>query len=200
MKQNYMQDTRSTRGYLKRFYPYVFVLVLFIPGVRQPLSSLTQSAVLKSGFLDAAPQVDNKETFDFNFKIKDLSGNKIEFESLRGKVIFLNLWATWCAPCRSEMPAIQSLYDGMDKENISFVMLSLDKDTHIEKVRGYVKEKGFTFPIYMPSGFLADQLQVPSIPTTFVISKDGKIAMKEVGMKNYNTTKFKNFLKELEKK
>ncbi len=83
------------------------------------------------------------------------------------------------------------------KEKISFVMLSLDKDSQVEKVKGFVSSRSFTFPVYLPSGYLADQLQVPSIPTTFVITKDGVIDLKEVGMKNYNTTKFKKYLEEL---
>jgi hypothetical protein len=97
------------------------------------------------------------------------------------------------------MASIQKLYDGVDKGKISFVMLSLDRDSQLEKVKSYIATKAFTFPIYMPSGYLSDQLQVPSIPTTFVISKDGKIVLKEVGMKNYNTAKFKKYLEELAK-
>jgi hypothetical protein len=78
-------------------------------------------------------------------------------------------------------------------------MLSLDKDSQLEKVKAYVASRSFTFPVYMPSGYLADQLQVPSIPTTFVITKEGIIDLKEIGMKNYNTPKFKKYLEALSK-
>jgi thiol-disulfide isomerase/thioredoxin len=175
----------------------VIIFVLYFSGALQQLASFAQTAAVKSGLMNASTISNSKTPFDYNFTIKDLEGKKMEFKDLRGKVIFLNLWATWCGPCRSEMPAIQKLYESIDKEKITFVMLSLDKDAHLEKVKTFVSSRSFTFPVYMPSGYLADQLQVPSIPTTFVINKEGIIDLKEVGMKNYNTNKFKKYLEEL---
>jgi thiol-disulfide isomerase/thioredoxin len=173
------------------------ILILYLAGVFQQLASFTQAAAIHSGLLNAHTTANSKTPFDYNFVLKDLTGKKIEFKEFQGKVVFLNLWATWCGPCRSEMAAIQKLYEGMDKEKVSFVMLSLDSDAHVEKVKAYVASRSFTFPVYMPSGYLADQLQVPSIPTTFIITKDGVIDLKEVGMKNYNTPKFKKYLEQL---
>ncbi|MBI3481728.1 MAG: TlpA family protein disulfide reductase [Bacteroidetes bacterium] len=112
-------------------------------------------------------------------------------------MVFLNLWATWCGPCRSEMPSIQKLYEGVDKEKISFVILSLDDERLSKKVKSFVERSGFTFPTYTNTGHLTEQLQVPSIPTTFVIDQEGYIALKEVGMRNYNTPKFKKFIEQL---
>ncbi|HEV8513880.1 MAG TPA: TlpA disulfide reductase family protein, partial [Cyclobacteriaceae bacterium] len=168
-----------------------------LSGALKQFASFAQAAVVKSGLVNASTTPNSKTAFDYNFTIKDLEGKKMEFKNFQGKVIFLNLWATWCGPCRSEMPSIQKLYEGIDKDKVTFVMLSLDKDTHLEKVKTFVNSRSFTFPIYMPSGYLADQLQVPSIPTTFVITKDGIIDLKEVGMKNYNTNKFKKYLEGL---
>lgn len=173
------------------------IFALYLSGALQQLASFAQTAVVKSGLVNASTIPNSKMPFDYNFTVKDLEGKKTEFKNFQGKVIFLNLWATWCGPCRSEMPAIQKLYEGIDKEKVAFVMLSLDKDAHLEKVKAFVNSRSFTFPIYMPSGYLADQLQVPSIPTTFVITKDGVIDLKEVGMKNYNTNKFKKYLEGL---
>jgi len=175
----------------------VILLTFYLSGMFQHLASFAQTAVVKSGLVNASTTPNSRTPFDYNFTLKDLSGKKMEFKEFQGKVIFLNLWATWCGPCRSEMAAIQKLYESMDKDKVSFVMLSLDKDVHVEKVKAYINSRSFTFPVYMPSGYLADQLQVPSIPTTFVISKEGIIDLKEVGMKNYNTTKFKKYLESL---
>jgi len=175
----------------------VIIFVLYLSGALQQLASFAQTAVVKSGLVNASTVPNSKTPFDYNFTVKDLEGKKIEFKDFQGKVIFLNLWATWCGPCRSEMPAIQKLYGSIDKDKVAFVMLSLDKDTQLEKVKAFVSSRSFTFPVFMPSGYLADQLQVPSIPTTFVITKDGIIDLKEVGMKNYNTTKFKKYLEGL---
>jgi len=175
----------------------IVIFMLYFSGGLQQLASFAQTVVVKSGLVNASTDSNSKARFDYNFTVKNLEGKKMEFKDFQGKVIFLNLWATWCGPCRSEMPAIQKLYENIDKEKVTFVMLSLDKDSHLEKIRAFVSSRSFTFPIYMPSGYLADQLQVPSIPTTFIITKDGIIDLKEVGMKNYNTNKFKKYLEEL---
>jgi thiol-disulfide isomerase/thioredoxin len=147
--------------------------------------------------LDAELDDTKSEIFNYNFTIKDLSGKRFSFEQYKGKVVFINLWATWCGPCRAEMAGIQKLYESVAADSISFIMLSLDRDADQEKVVKYVNTKGFSFPVYLPSGRLTEQLSVPSIPTTFVIGKDGKIVAKEVGTTNFNTDKFRKFLRQL---
>ncbi len=174
----------------------IIIGLLKVTGLMGEVTYITQSAVMKAGVLDVSPsENESRNKFDYAFIIKDLSGQKISFDKYKGKVVFLNLWATWCGPCKAEMPSIQKLYTKMEGEPIEFVMLSLDKDQALSKVEAYVKKNSYTFPIYMPSGFLADQLQVPSIPTTFVISKDGTVVMKEIGTRNYDTKKMVAFLK-----
>lgn len=175
----------------------ILLVVLNYTGLIGSISSATQSAILKTGLLDAEVDVSRSEIFNYDFTIKDLAGNKFSFGQYKGKVVFVNLWATWCGPCRAEMAGIQKLYSSIASDSISFVMLSLDRDTDQEKVVKYVNTKGFTFPVYLPSGRLTEQLSVPSIPTTFVIGKDGRIVAKEVGTTNFNTDKFKKFLKQL---
>src|SRR5262245_34206488 len=98
------------------------------------------------------PDDEPKNEFDFNFTIKDLEENKIDFTGFKWKVVFLNLWATWCGPCRMEMAGIQKLYDKTDHDKVSFIMLSIDRDGDRPKVADYIKKKGFTFPAYLPSG------------------------------------------------
>ncbi|GHN02774.1 hypothetical protein WSM22_42630 [Cytophagales bacterium WSM2-2] len=161
---------------------------------------VSQQALILSGFADVSTDYDRKEYFDFNFKIKDLDGSEVDFRKFKGKIVFLNLWATWCGPCRAEMPTIQKLYEGADKEKIEFVILSLDEDALLKRVKNFKSNNEYTFPVYMSSGYLPDQLQVPSIPTTFVIDQNGLVTLKEVGMKNYNTPRFKKFLEGLSAK
>ena len=159
----------------------------------------TQRAALSTGVMNASiPDLrQEEETVDFGFSLKHLAGNRINAEQLKGKVIFLNLWATWCGPCRAEMPSIQKLYTKINNDKIVFVILSIDKDQALPKVQAYVGKNSYTFPIYMRSGYLTEQLNVPYIPTTFVISKEGMIVYKQVGTKNYNTNKFQKFLTDL---
>src|SRR5271154_7081838 len=145
----------------------LIVVVLQAAGILGRVEYVTHSAALKAGLLDVkvTQPTASEEDFDYNFAIKDLKGTKITLDQFKGKVIFLNLWATWCGPCRAEMPTIQKLYDDLAKDNIVFVMLSLDKDQDKEKIVAYIQHKAFTFPVYQPSGYLTEQLNIPSIPT-----------------------------------
>jgi len=131
----------------------ILLVVLNYTGLIGSISSATQSAILKTGLLDAEVDVSRSEIFNYDFTIKDLAGNKFSFGQYKSKVVFVNLWATWCGPCRAEMAGIQKLYSSIASDSISFVMLSLDRDTDQEKVVKYVNTKGFTFPVYLPSGF-----------------------------------------------
>ncbi len=174
------------------------VIVLRYTGILAGISYVTGSLLLKTGAMNASieePLVE--KSFNYNFKIKDLNGTVINFKDFKGKTVFLNVWATWCGPCRVEMPSIQKLYDKVDKEKIAFVMLAVDKRSDFEKVVNFVKEREFSFPVYVPHEYLPDQLMVRTIPTTFVINSDGKIAAQETGTANYDTEEFKSFLEGL---
>jgi thiol-disulfide isomerase/thioredoxin len=176
----------------------VLVLVLKYTGALSSIAGFSNAAIMETGLMDFEPETETKaeaeEPFDYNFSIKDLQGNEVDFNQFKGKVVFINLWATWCGPCRAEMPSIQALYDSVKKDNIEFVMLSLDAPQSQHKISKYIDDKSFTFPIYVPGNGLPEQLSVPSIPTTFVISKDGKIKTKKVGTARYNTRKFREYL------
>ena len=92
------------------------------------------------------------------------------------------------------------IYQEIASDDIAFIMLSLDKVQDKEKVAKYIHDKKFTFPVYLPTTYLTDQLIVPSIPTTFIIDKNGNLVSKEIGTTNFNTKKFKKFMVELSKK
>ncbi len=182
---------------IKTILPVIIIVgLLKVTGLLGEITYVAQSAVLKAGVLNVNPSEPDKETkFDYGFTIKDLKGNKFPFDQYKGKVVFINLWATWCGPCKAEMPGIQKLYSKMKDDSVTFVMLSIDKDQALPKVEAYVQKNEYSFPVFMPSGYLAEQLQVPSIPTTFIISKEGNIVMKEVGTRNYDTKKMIEFLR-----
>lgn len=186
----------------KTIKPWIlFVAVLVIlryTGALAGISSAANQAVLMTGVLNADPDdsPSKNEPFNFDFKIKTLDGKEIDFNAYRGKTIFLNMWATWCGPCRAEMPSIQSLYDKVNNDSIAFVMLSIDAEDQPEKVSKYVDAKGFTFPVFI-AGDLPPQLQVKTIPSTFVIAKDGTMQYKKTGMAEYDTKSFRKFLEKL---
>lgn len=170
------------------------IAILYFTGLHTDVAAFAQRMVLTTGFITADTETElSDQTIDYSFKVQTLNGDIVTLEKFKGKVIFLNEWATWCAPCIAEMPGIQSLYDNIgDHKNIEFVMLSLDHD--MKKVNKFVSKKGYTFPIYTPASEVPIEFQSSSIPTTFVISPEGKIISKKVGMAKYDTKKFVEFM------
>jgi thiol-disulfide isomerase/thioredoxin len=176
------------------------LLILFLQatGLMGSLNYYTQSAMIVAGFRDASDKVMPKpEAFDYNFVVKDQKGQHIQFSEYKGKVIFLNVWATWCGPCRAEMPTIEQLYRDVKSDSVVFVMLSVDDLQQESRVTHYIEKAKYTFPVFRPSGYLTEQLNVPSIPTTFIISKKGEIVSREVGATNFDTPRFRKFLTRL---
>lgn len=171
------------------------LLVLRYTGALAGISALSNRAVLETGILNANPDsyVAKKEKFEYEFTIQKPDGTAIDFNEYRGKTVFINMWATWCGPCRAEMPSIQKLYESVGSDSIQFVMLSIDREDDLEKVKQYVTSKGFTFPVFMAGG-LPEQLQVKIIPSTFVISPAGEIVYEKSGLADYDTNKFRKFL------
>jgi thiol-disulfide isomerase/thioredoxin len=172
-------------------------LLLYATGMHTEVAGFAQRMILSTGLITADINMDPIEISDddFNFKLKRLNGETINFEDLKGKVIFLNLWATWCPPCIAEMPGIQSLYEKVDSNKVEFIMLSVnDQET---KTKGFIDKKGYTFPVYTAASNVPNVFRSGSIPTTFIISKQGKIVSKKVGMANYDKKSFINFLEKL---
>lgn len=163
-----------------------------------PVVILTAIVVLYiAGLNKKLPQNLKGSDFNYAFTIKDLEGNIKSFDDYKNKVIFLNLWATWCGPCRAEMPSIQKLYNKTQSDDMVFIMLSIDREEDEAKVKNYIKRNNFSFPVVMPAGNLTAQLDVPSIPTTFIIDKEGKIIYQKVGSTNYDTEKFRKMLRDI---
>lgn len=173
----------------------VVILTLYFTGLHTEVAAFAQRVVLATGIAnpDTDP-IENKEKAAFDFTLTAPDGSKLDFETLKGKVVFINMWATWCAPCVAEMPSIQGMYDKYkDNPDIVFALISFDKDPR--KAEKFVDKKGYTMPIYFPN-----ESQIPSvyqskgIPTTFVIDKEGYISYKKVGMANYESKSFANFI------
>ncbi|HMJ68110.1 MAG TPA: TlpA disulfide reductase family protein [Cyclobacteriaceae bacterium] len=200
MSAHFVKMLKTVFGWLKPVAAAIIILaVLQATGLLSSVSVFTQTAMLKIGIRNADAIVMRKpEPFDYKFVLRNTAGERLNFDQYKGKVIFLNLWATWCGPCRAEMPTIQSLYEKMDTTGVVFVILSVDKDSDEPKIASYLGKYKYTFPVYRPSGYLTSQLNVPGIPTTFIINKEGKIVSKEVGATNFDTAKFRKFLLSLD--
>lgn len=110
-----------------------------------------------------------------------LDGSKFELESKRDKVILLNLWATWCGPCRFEIPELQTIHDKYAPRGFEVIGVSVD-ESGVESVRDFVKEHDMTYPVVLDAeGKLANVFQTSVLPTSVIIDRSGKIVWKKFG-------------------
>ena len=122
-----------------------------------------------------------------SFKLRNLYGNLEGLNDYKGKVVVLNFWATWCAPCLEEMPTFEKLYRRYRSQGLTVLAVSLDKGNS-EKVKKFNDANNFTFPVLLDSEGIAEKLY-PSftIPFTYVIDKKGRVAARVDGVKNWAT-------------
>jgi peroxiredoxin len=126
---------------------------------------------------DKSPPVIEKAA---DFSLKDPRGGAVSLSSMRGKVVLLNFWATWCPPCISEMPSLNKLYQELRPRGFEVVAVSLDKSA--ENVREYVSKKGFKFLVLIDeSNTVSRRYKVFSTPTTFLIDRKGNIVERFYG-------------------
>lgn len=168
---------------------------LFGTGLHTPVFGFLQGLILKTGIIQPSIEEAAPETADYNFILVDQHGNRKPFSDFKEKVVFINFWATWCPPCIAEMPDINSLYEDQKTQGIEFVLISLDDD--FQKAKDFVQKKDFAFPIYQLASPLPKVYESSAIPTTYVLSPEGKIVVSKSGMAKYNTRKFRDFLQDL---
>lgn len=119
-----------------------------------------------------------------DFTLEDLSGAAIELADFQGHVVLLNFWATWCAPCRLEMPELQKLSDQFSP---NFHILGVNFDEPADVVGAYVEELGLTFDILLdPGGVVQDLYRVRNYPTSFFIDEQGIVRIQHIGILSEN--------------
>jgi cytochrome c biogenesis protein CcmG/thiol:disulfide interchange protein DsbE len=133
-----------------------------------------------------------------DFTLKNLAGETISLSSLRGKVVFLNVWATWCGPCREEMPSIQALYDEFSHDP-NFVVLAVSEDSEGRgAVDSYVQGNALRFNVLLdPQNLVGDAYDVSGIPETFIIDRSGRIVAHHVGPYDWSKSEMHDALREL---
>jgi cytochrome c biogenesis protein CcmG/thiol:disulfide interchange protein DsbE len=130
-----------------------------------------------------------------DFALPDLNGRLQRLSDFRGKVVFLNVWATWCPPCRMEMPAMETLYRRLKGRD--FVMLAVSQDDEgLKTVKPFVEKNGLTFPVLLdPKASVSGQYGVTGYPETFVIDREGKVVQHVIGPENWeNDQSYRYFL------
>jgi thiol-disulfide isomerase/thioredoxin len=117
-----------------------------------------------------------------DFTFEDLNGNKVALASLRGKIVILDFWATWCGPCRKTMPLVEKFFnEKKSKDILVYGMNVWERGGDRSKVKPFIKERNFHFPILLGENDIAEAYGVRGIPTLFVIDQQGRIAYRHVG-------------------
>ena len=120
-----------------------------------------------------------------SFSWYDEQGKELNLESYKGKVIIINFWATWCPPCRNEIPDFISIYNRYKSQGVEFLGISLDSQLNLDELADFVAENEINYQIILDDGNLDSAFGgVEAIPTTFIISKDFKVKAKHVGSIN----------------
>lgn len=115
------------------------------------------------------------------FQLQSTEGEAIDLESLRGNLVLLNFWATWCAPCRTEMPLLEQTYQEHRADGL--IVLGIDFDEPIELVQSFGDEFGLTFPLLLDPGGQVQQLyRVRGYPTSVLLDREGKVAYYKIGI------------------
>jgi peroxiredoxin len=115
-----------------------------------------------------------------DFTLASLAGTDISLADYAGEVVVVNFWATWCPPCRAEMPALNRFYEAHRHEG--FVILAVNEQEDVETVRPFIEQNGFSFPVLLDTqGRVAQQYSTRSFPTTFIIDRDGMIQHVQTG-------------------
>lgn len=116
-----------------------------------------------------------------NFELKTLDGKTVELADNGGKPSFINIWASWCPPCKVEMPHIQEAYEKYG-DRINFLMVNLTESDDMNKMKEYLSSEGYTFPVLLDEkGEVADRYGVLSIPMTYAVDDKGVIVHKQMG-------------------
>lgn len=131
--------------------------------------------------------------------VQTIDGKTVDLQQQKGKVVFINFWATWCPPCRAEMPSVNDFYEKV-KNDPGIVFLSVDVDNRLNNSSAFMKNSGYQIPVYggtldgLPTSFFSG-----TIPTTLVIDKRGLVVFNHAGKASYDGDEFARFVTGLTK-
>ena len=192
-----MEKKENKKEALKWLATIIVLGFLYVTDLHKPIVAGVQKLILSTGLIQPDITEDKvmANAIDLNVLLVSEYGDRINLKDYSGKVLFINFWATWCPPCRAEMPGIQTLFEKVGKENVEFVMITSDRD--FNTAIAYKKKYGFTFPIYQLQSQLPKELESQILPTTYVINSHRQIVTKEQGMAQYDSAKFERFIRRL---
>ena len=159
----------------------VLALCIASPVVAETAGTLSDAQITAMGLIvlkEKPPAPD--------FTLVDKNGKNVTLSSLRGKVVLLNFWATWCPPCRAEMPSMEKLYQSL-RSRTDFVMLAVDSQEPLSTVTPFLEKYGYSFPILLDTtGEVGSMYSVTGIPTSYLIDAQGRVLAGKVGAHDWS--------------
>lgn len=159
---------------------------------KQNAPAVTEDALLKRLHIE---KLDSKAPAP-DFTLRDSQGSPIRLRDLRGKVVFLNFWATWCPPCRLEMPAMEALHNESGSQGL--VILAVNFREGPEEIKTFYKQHQLTLTTLLDEdGKVFDLYKAWSLPTTYLINKSGEIVGKVIGYRDWHSEQARAFFRQL---
>ncbi|MEX0986387.1 MAG: TlpA disulfide reductase family protein [Bacteroidales bacterium] len=192
-----IEKWKSRKWYQKAgdIFFWLLLIMMIIPGPRKTIATAVNKVMLnvrkpsmsddQSGYMLQAS--------DYQWEIRDLEGEIMDPANLQGEVIFLNYWGTYCPPCIAEMPEIQNIYDDYG-DRVKFVLVSAESR---EKVVNFLSSRDYNLPVYFGGRNMPEPLAIRSLPTTFIIARDGRIVLKKVGAADWDSRATRKMLDQL---
>lgn len=186
--------------YLKKEWSTVLMggfvlLMLFSTSSRSwVLRQVMHTGIFNARVKEAKPMPEGVSAY--NFKFQDENGQIIDLESLKGKVIFINFWASWCPPCIAEFPAIEE-FRHQFKDDPDIYIMMINEDSKPNAAENFLTKNEYSTPIHKLVTRAPTDLYAGKLPTTVLLDKNGRIRMHKEGVGNYNTKKFYKQVEEL---
>ncbi|MFR3567889.1 MAG: cytochrome c biogenesis protein CcdA [Paraclostridium sordellii] len=193
-----IDKVKNNMSKIKKIGGIILIISGLVMLVHGGINKLEQSSMQNNRKSESNQSSNNKEekTKALDFTLYDQYGKEHKLSDYKGKTIFLNLWATWCPPCRDEMPYIEELYKEYNKNIDEVVILgvaspNLGQEGDAKHVKDFLKQEGYTFPVLLDEGgSLVYQYGISSFPSTFIIDKDGYITQYVPGGMDKDTMKY----------
>ena len=177
---------KSILGIVSDFVFLAFIVALLVPTTRRMVST----SIIRLGMFQpkATSEVVYIAPEDLEWNITSLMGEKVALQFPTDKPVFINFLATWCPPCIAELPALQRLYNQYGAK-VDFYFIS---DEEPQTLKAFLETKGYTIPVYTITDHVKGRLYSRSIPTSFLISPNGRLLMNKTGAAKWDGNKVKN--------
>ena len=175
----------------KNIFYIILIVVLSAFALIKPLRDFVSEQIAMS---PTVAKINNETMLPddvLNIDLKGINTSSTNLKNLRGKVLFLNFWGTWCPPCRAEFTSIQKLYDSK-KDKVQFVLIAMQDQE--ASVRKFLAENKYTTPVYLAKTPIAEKMLPKSFPTTYILGKNGRILKKEEYASDWNSDSIHQFI------